>query len=65
MRLVIAVDPAELHTDVAAMGNVVHIRKMSQQATEDILQAAGEGGSVDLIVSDANRDPESGLCATV
>jgi 23S rRNA U2552 (ribose-2'-O)-methylase RlmE/FtsJ len=59
MDTVVAVDPAELLPDVLALPNVVHIKKTSQEATEDILAMLGkQETSIDLLVSDMNRHPE-------
>lgn len=62
MRMVIAIDPAMLHESVAALENVHHVQKMSQDAGPDIddimeCESAERKKEVDLITCDANRDP--------
>eukprot|EP00727_Mastigamoeba_balamuthi_P001114 m51a1_g110 hypothetical protein (386) ;mRNA; f:330288-331445 len=53
---VIAVDPAELSPAVAAMPGVHHVRKLAQEASQDIERITG-GRKVDLLASDANAHP--------
>ena len=54
-ELAIAVDPADMHPS-ALLPNVVHVRRMSQDATEEI-EAALAGRAVDLVCCDANTHP--------
>lgn len=56
MHLVVAIDPAELHPEVDALPNVVHLQKKSQEAGDELFRVLG-GCPVDLIVCDANRHP--------
>ena len=66
MKAVLAIDPAQLHPDVACLSNVYHIKKMSQDAGDDITdilskqeehQNGSNGIEVDMVVCDANRHP--------
>ena len=57
MRLVVAVDPADLDPQVLGLRNVVHIKRKSEDAVEEITTAIGDQG-VDLVVCDANKHPE-------
>ncbi|KAL2621009.1 hypothetical protein R1flu_001214 [Riccia fluitans] len=52
---VVAVDPAELR-EQALQSNVTHVRKLAQDATEE-LEAASEGKGYDMLVCDVNRHP--------
>ncbi|KAG6541600.1 hypothetical protein Mapa_016993 [Marchantia paleacea] len=52
---VVAVDPAELNGQVL-QHNVTHIRKLAQDATEELV-AWSEGKGYDLLVCDVNRHP--------
>jgi hypothetical protein len=61
MELVVAVDPAELHPDVLALPNVIHIKQQTQAATEGIIAAIGQEKTIDLIVCDINKHPETML----
>lgn len=55
-QCVIAVDPAQLSENCAALPNVRHIRRVSQDAVEDVRHALG-GGLADLIVCDMIQPP--------
>eukprot|EP00889_Picochlorum_renovo_P001540 jgi/Picre1/28570/NNA_003972.t1 len=59
MHTVIAIDPAMLHESVAALDNVHHVQKVSQDAGPDIdrIMENATKKEVDLITCDANRDP--------
>lgn len=57
MKLVIAIDPAELHESLQSLDNIRHIRKMSQDTKEDMENILIDGEQVDLICCDANRHP--------
>jgi 23S rRNA (cytidine2498-2'-O)-methyltransferase len=50
---VLAVDPAELHPEVAARPNVVHLRRRA----EDMAEAGEPEASFDLLTNDMNLDP--------
>lgn len=56
MNLVVAIDPAELHPDVQAFANVIHIRKKTQDAMVEIASALGTR-QADILVCDANKHP--------
>ncbi|BBN14720.1 hypothetical protein MPTK1_6g13900 [Marchantia polymorpha subsp. ruderalis] len=55
IQRVVAVDPAELNGQVLQQ-NVTHIRKLAQDATEELV-AWSEGKGYDLLVCDVNRHP--------
>ena len=57
METVVAVDPAALDADILALPNVVHIRKQSQECTEEIMAAVGQDRTIDLLVCDINKHP--------
>eukprot|EP00890_Picochlorum_soloecismus_P004849 jgi/Picsp_1/5365/NSC_02726-R1_ribosomal rna methyltransferase len=57
MKLVIAIDPAELHESLHPLGTIRHIRKKSQDTKEDMENILIDGQQVDLICCDANRHP--------
>lgn len=57
---VVAVDPAQLSENCAALPNVHHVRKASQDAVADVRQALG-GGEADIIVCDMIQPPH--FCA--
>lgn len=56
MKLVIAIDPAELHESLQSVENIRHVQKMSQDTEED-MKSILAGQQVDLICCDANRHP--------
>jgi hypothetical protein len=55
-KIVIAVDPAELSDQCAALSNVQHIKRTSENAVGDVLDALG-GHCVDIIVCDMVQHP--------
>ncbi|KAL3680978.1 hypothetical protein R1sor_023934 [Riccia sorocarpa] len=55
IRRVVAVDPAEF-SEQALQPNVTHIRKLAQDATEELV-ALSEGKGYDMLVCDVNRHP--------
>jgi 23S rRNA U2552 (ribose-2'-O)-methylase RlmE/FtsJ len=55
--LVIAVDPAELHASVAALPNVVHLKRKCDAEGALAVGAALHGQPIDLLVCDMNVHP--------
>lgn len=57
MESVLSIDPANLHPSVLDLKNVIHIKKMSQNAGAEIESILGDR-KVSLLSCDANRHPE-------